>query len=113
MANLMAHLISTKSACRELMSNVSPVSFDRLTYEESSYFDLLNMTTLMMVGVIFVVCSNISLSVPIKNISCQWLCDMDGVLAIIAPIPQSYRASRVFPGEKLVRAVTTNDKMLI
>eukprot|EP01084_Bolivina_argentea_P290243 498506_1 len=75
-----------------------------------------NMTTLMTIGIIFLVCSNISLSVPVNNISCvswQWLFGMGGVLAIMAPLLKAYRVSRVFHGGKMLRAVKITDKMLM
>merc|ERR1712233_225518 len=75
-----------------------------------------NMTTLMTVGIVSIVCSNIALSVEVSSASCiawQWLFGMGGVLAIMAPLLKAYRVSRVYHGGKMLRAVKITDKMLM
>jgi len=75
-----------------------------------------NMTTLMTVGIVSIVCSNIALSVEVSSASCiawQWLFGMGGVLAIMAPLLKAYRVSRVFHGGKMLRAVKITDAMLM
>merc|ERR1712176_243373 len=75
-----------------------------------------NMTTLMTVGIIFITCSNIALSVPVNSASCiawQWLFGLGGILAIMAPLLKAYRVSRVFHGGKMLRAVKITDAMLM
>merc|ERR1712176_1080755 len=75
-----------------------------------------NMTTLMTVGIIFIVSSNIALAVPVNSASCiawQWLFGLGGVLAIMAPLLKAYRVSRVFHGGKMLRAVKITDAMLM
>jgi len=75
-----------------------------------------NMTTLMTIGIIFITCSNIALSVPVNSISCiawQWLFGLGGILAIMAPLLKAYRVSRVFHGGKMLRAVKITDAMLM
>eukprot|EP01083_Nonionella_stella_P077353 211172_1 len=75
-----------------------------------------NMTTLMTVGIIFLVSSNIALAFPQNSASCiawQWLFGMGGVLAIMSPLLKAYRVSRVFHGGKMLRAVKITDAMLM
>merc|ERR1739838_405761 len=75
-----------------------------------------NMTTLMTVGIIFITCSNIALSVSVNSASCiawQWLFGLGGILAIMAPLLKAYRVSRVFHGGKMLRAVKITDAMLM
>merc|ERR1712039_1097286 len=75
-----------------------------------------NMTTLMTIGIIFIVSSNIALSVPVNSASCiawQWLFGLGGILAILSPLLKAYRVSRVFHGGKMLRAVKITEKMLM
>jgi len=75
-----------------------------------------NMTTLMTIGIIFIVSSNIALAVPVNSASCiawQWLFGLGGILAIMAPLLKAYRVSRVFHGGKMLRAVKITDAMLM
>lgn len=75
-----------------------------------------NMTTIMTVGLLMIVCSNIALSQKVSGISCiawQWLFGLGGILAIMSPLLKAYRVSRVFHGGKMLRAVKITDKMLM
>jgi len=76
----------------------------------------INMTTIMTVGLIALVCSNIAVAVPVTAASCiawQWLFGLGGVLAIMSPLLKAYRVSRVFHGGKMLRAVKITDNMLM
>jgi len=76
----------------------------------------INMTSIMTVGLIALVCSNIAVAVPVTAASCiawQWLFGLGGVLAIMSPLLKAYRVSRVFHGGKMLRAVKITDNMLM
>jgi len=76
----------------------------------------INMTTLMTMGLISLVSSNIAVAVPVSSASCiawQWLFGLGGVLAIMSPLLKAYRVSRVFHGGKMLRAVKITDNMLM
>jgi len=76
----------------------------------------INMTTIMTLGLIALVCSNIAVAVPVTAASCiawQWLFGLGGVLAIMSPLLKAYRVSRVFHGGKMLRAVKITDNMLM
>jgi len=76
----------------------------------------INMTTIMTIGLIALVCSNIAVAVPVTAASCiawQWLFGLGGVLAIMSPLLKAYRVSRVFHGGKMLRAVKITDNMLM
>merc|ERR1711997_609001 len=76
----------------------------------------INMTTIMTIGLIMLICSNIAGAVPVSPASCiawQWLFGLGGVLAIMSPLLKAYRVSRVFHGGKMLRAVKITDNMLM
>merc|ERR1711971_323082 len=76
----------------------------------------INMTTIMTIGLIMLICSNIAGAVPVTPASCiawQWLFGLGGVLAIMSPLLKAYRVSRVFHGGKMLRAVKITDAMLM
>eukprot|EP01084_Bolivina_argentea_P142386 250157_1 len=75
-----------------------------------------DMTTIMTVGLLMIVCSNIALTQVVNSGSCiawQWLFGLGGILAIMSPLLKAYRVSRVFHGGKMLRAVKITDKMLM
>ena len=75
-----------------------------------------DMTTIMTVGLLMIVCSNIALTLRMSSVSCiawQWLFGLGGILAILSPLLKAYRVSRVFHGGKMLRAVKITEKMLM
>merc|ERR1719273_2562846 len=76
----------------------------------------IDMTTIMTVGLLMIVCSNIALTQRMNSASCiawQWLFELGGILAILSPLLKAYRVSRVFHGGKMLRAVKITEKMLM
>jgi len=76
----------------------------------------INLTTIMTVGLIALVCSNIAVAVPVTAASCiawQWLFGLGGVLAIMSPLLKAYRVSRVFHGGKMLHRIKITDNMLM
>merc|ERR1711971_1190064 len=76
----------------------------------------IDMTTIMSVGLLMIVCSNIALTQKMTSASCiawQWLFGLGGILAILSPLLKAYRVSRVFHGGKMLRAVKITEKMLM
>merc|ERR1711971_1203012 len=76
----------------------------------------IDMTTIMTVGLLMIVCSNIALTQKMTSASCiawQWLFGLGGILAILSPLLKAYRVSRVFHGGKMLRAVKITEKMLM
>merc|ERR1719233_1997984 len=75
-----------------------------------------DMTTLMTVGLLMIVTSNITLTQKMTSATCiawQWLFGLGGILAILSPLLKAYRVSRVFHGGKMLRAVKITEKMLM
>jgi len=75
-----------------------------------------DMTSIMTVGLLMIVCSNIALTLRMSSVSCiawQWLFGLGGILAILSPLLKAYRVSRVFHGGKMLRAVKITEKMLM
>merc|ERR1711971_943895 len=76
----------------------------------------IDMTTIMTVGLLMIVCSNIALTQKMTSASCiawQWLFGLGGILSILSPLLKAYRVSRVFHGGKMLRAVKITEKMLM
>jgi len=76
----------------------------------------IDMTTIMTVGLLMIVLSNITLTQKMSSITCiawQWLFGLGGILAILSPLLKAYRVSRVFHGGKMLRAVKITEKMLM
>merc|ERR1719385_334098 len=76
----------------------------------------IDMTTIMTVGLLMIVTSNITLTQKMSSASCiawQWLFGLGGILAILSPLLKAYRVSRVFHGGKMLRAVKITEKMLM
>jgi len=75
-----------------------------------------DMTTLMTVGLLMIICSNIATTQRMNSAACiawQWLFGLGGILAILSPLLKAYRVSRVFHGGKMLRAVKITEKMLM
>ena len=76
----------------------------------------IDMTTIMTVGLLMIVTSNITLTQRMSSATCiawQWLFGLGGILAILSPLLKAYRVSRVFHGGKMLRAVKITEKMLM
>merc|ERR1711951_335535 len=76
----------------------------------------IDMTTIMTVGLLMIVTSNITLTQKMSSASCiawQWLFGLGGILAILSPLLKAYRVSRVFHGGKMLRAGKITEKMLM
>jgi len=76
----------------------------------------IDMTTIMTVGLLMIVTSNITLTQRMTSATCiawQWLFGLGGILAILSPLLKAYRVSRVFHGGKMLRAVKITEKMLM
>merc|ERR1719233_1602423 len=76
----------------------------------------IDMTTIMTVGLLMIVTSNIALTQRMTSAPCiawQWLFGLGGILSIMSPLLKAYRVSRVFHGGKMLRAVKITDKMLM
>merc|ERR1719445_523250 len=76
----------------------------------------IDMTTIMTVGLLMIVSSNIPLTLKMTSASCiswQWLFGLGGILSIMSPLLKAYRVSRVFHGGKMLRAVKITEKMLM